>query len=127
MVDEGRARGRAETWRPWRPTWPPTWSPTWLPPWTAGGSGPAWIWTWPNGLAGLARGTAQRIRDWVAVEVGPGRLVPWLAIAFGLGIVVYFAVDREPAVWAAALVAAATVAVAILVRHRPIAFPMAVG
>ena len=71
MVDEGRARGRAETWRPW------------LPPWAAGGSGPASrpAWAWPDGLA---RGAAQRIRDWIAVEVGPGRLVPWLAIAFGL-------------------------------------------
>jgi competence protein ComEC len=118
--DEGRARGRAETWRPRLPAW--------LPPWAAGGSGPAGsAWAWPSGLAGLARGAAQRIRDWVAIEVGPGRLVPWLAVAFGLGIVVYFAVDREPAAWAAALLSAATVAAAILVRHRPIAFPLAVG
>jgi competence protein ComEC len=117
VVDEGRARGRADTWRPWRPTW--------LPPWTAGGSGPAW--TWLDGLARLARGAAQRIRDWVAVEVGPGRLVPWLAIAFGLGIVIYFAVDREPAAWAAALLLAATVAATILVRHRPVAFPLTLG
>jgi competence protein ComEC len=53
--------------------------------------------------------------------------VPWLAIAFGLGIAIYFAVDREPAAWAAATLLLATVAVAILVRRRPIAFPMAVG
>ena len=114
MVDEGRARGRAETWRPW------------LPPWAAGGSGPASrpAWAWPDGLA---RGAAQRIRDWIAVEVGPGRLVPWLAIAFGLGIVIYFTIDREPASWAATMLLAATVAAAILVRHRPIGFPLALG
>jgi competence protein ComEC len=53
--------------------------------------------------------------------------VPWLAVAFGLGIVVYFSVDREPAAWAVALLASATVLAAILVRHRPIAFPLAVG
>jgi competence protein ComEC len=114
MVDEGRARGRAETWRPW------------LPPGAAGGSGSASrpAWAWPDGLA---RGAAQRIRDWIAVEVGPGRLVPWLAIAFGLGIVIYFTIDREPASWAATVLLAATVAAAILVRHRPIGFPLTVG
>ena len=53
--------------------------------------------------------------------------MPWLAVAFGLGIVVYFSVDREPAAWAVALLAGATVLAAILVRHRPIAFPLAVG
>ena len=120
MVDEGRARGRAETWRPWSP------------PWAAGGSGPASRPALgrvaPLGVAdGLARGAAQRIRDWVAVEVGPGRLVPWLAIAFGLGIVIYFTADREPASWAAAVLLAATVAAANPVRHRPIAFPLALG
>ncbi len=81
-------------------------------------------WAWPDGLA---RGAAQRIRDWIAVEVGPGRLVPWLAIAFGLGIVIYFTIDREPASWAATMLLAATVAAAILVRHRPIGFPLALG
>src|SRR5205807_10468850 len=59
--------------------------------------------------------------------VAPGRLVPWLAIAFGCGIVIYFALDREPAPWATALLLAATATVAILVRHRPFAFPTAVG
>jgi len=113
VVDEGRARGRAETWRPW------------LPPWAAGGSGPSW--TWPDGLVDLARGAAQRIRDWAAAEIAPGRLVPWLAIAFGLGIVVYFAVDQEPASWAAASLLGATGVAAILVRHRPVAFPLAIG
>ena len=44
---------------------------------------------------------AGRVRDWALVEVGPGRLVPWLAVAFGCGIVVYFAAEREPALWAA--------------------------
>src|SRR5262245_36433387 len=133
MVDEGRARGRAETWRPnpWRPNvWRPNvWRPNvwrpWLPPWIAGGSGPTW--TWPNTLAAPARRAAQRISDWVMVEVGPGRLVPWLAIAFGLGIVIYFSVDREPVAWAVALLLAAAVAAAVMLRRRPIAFPLAVG
>jgi competence protein ComEC len=51
---------------------------------------------WPAGLADLARRIAQRIREWVAVEVGPGRLVPWLAITYGCGIAVYFAATASP-------------------------------
>jgi competence protein ComEC len=69
----------------------------------------------------------QRIREWAAVEVAPGRLVPWLAIAFGCGIVIYFTADQEPALWAAAVVVGAAVAMTILVRHRPIAFPAALA
>jgi competence protein ComEC len=53
--------------------------------------------------------------------------MPWLAIAFGLGIIIYFTIDREPASWAATVLLAATVAAAILVRHRPIGFPLALG
>src|SRR5262245_51921171 len=38
-----------------------------------------------------------------------------------------FRVEREPAPWAAALLLAASVATAILCRHRPFAFPAALG
>ena len=31
----------------------------------------------------------------------PGRLLPWLPVAFGLGIAIYFTAEREPAWWAA--------------------------
>ena len=83
MVEQDRARGRAEAWRPW------------VPPWVAAGRRPALA--WPNGLSDFARRVVERVRAWVAVEVGPGRLVPWLAIAFGCGVAIYFAIDREPA------------------------------
>ena len=63
----------------------------------------------------------------MTAEVGPGRLVPWLAIAFGGGIVAYFSVDREPAPWAAAGLLTALIVAAILLRNRPIAFPAALG
>jgi competence protein ComEC len=53
--------------------------------------------------------------------------VPWLAIAFGSGIIVYFSIDQEPAPWAAAALFAATVAATVLLRHRPLGFPMALG
>src|SRR5215831_1043533 len=109
MVEQSRSRGRAEAWRPWIAT----------------GRRPALA--WPQGLTDFARRAAQRVREWTAAEVAPGRLVPWLAIAFGCGTIIYFAVEREPAPWAAALLLAATVAAAILCRHRPFAFPATLG
>jgi competence protein ComEC len=113
MVEQGRSRGRAEAWRPW------------TRPWAIAGTRPAWA--WPVGLADLAGRAARRIREWAVVEAGPGRLVPWLAIAFGVGIAVYFSADREPAPWAAMLLFAAAVTAAILCRRRTIAFPLALG
>ena len=53
--------------------------------------------------------------------------MPWLAIAFGGGIAIYFAIDREPAPWAAGLLLAAAVAATVLARHRPLAFSLALG
>jgi competence protein ComEC len=109
MVEQGRLRGRAAAWRPW----------------SAAGRRPAPAWL--DDLVDLARRWAQRVRDWALVEVGPGRLVPWLAVAFGCGIVVYFAADQEPAPWAAVALLVATGTLAILVRRRPVAFPLLLG
>jgi competence protein ComEC len=109
MVEQSRSRGRAEAWRPW----------------IAAGRRPALA--WPQNLRDFARRAAQRVHEWATAEVAPGRLVPWLAIAFGCGTIIYFAVEQEPAPWAAALLLAATVAAAILCRHRPFALPATVG
>ncbi len=76
--------------------------------------------TWPG--ADLAFAAGERIRAWAAAEVAPGRLMPWLPVAFGLGVVVYFAADREPAWWAAISLALAGGMMTILVRARPVAF-----
>src|SRR5512133_511081 len=108
-MEQGSSRGRAEAWRPW----------------IAAGRRPALA--WPRPLVNFAQRAAQRLCEWAAAEVAPGRLVPWLAIAFGCGIIIYFAVEREPAPWAAALLLAATIAAAILCRHRPFAFPATLG
>jgi competence protein ComEC len=109
VIEQGRSRGRAEAWRPW----------------TAAGRRPALA--WPQPLANFAQRAAQRLREWATAEVAPGRLVPWLAIAFGSGIIVYFAVEREPALWAATALVTATVTLAILCRRRPFAFSAMVG
>jgi competence protein ComEC len=113
MVEQGGVRGRATTWRPR------------ALPWSNAGGRPGL--GWPDALASLARGAAGRIRTWATTEVGPGRLVPWLAVGFGCGIVIYFSVDREPAPWAASMLLVVFVGAAILLRNRPFAFPAALG
>src|SRR5262249_60560273 len=101
MIEQGGSRGRAEAWRPW----------------IAAGRRPALA--WPQGLTVFARRTAQRVREWAAVEAAPGRLVPWLAIGFGIGTI-------SPST-AAALLLAATVAAGILCRRPPASFSACVG
>jgi competence protein ComEC len=46
------------------------------------------------------------------------RLLPWLAVAYGFGVVIYFTAEREPAWWAAtALAAVCGVGAIVLRRH----------
>jgi competence protein ComEC len=65
------------------------------------------------------------LRAAIAAETAPGRLVPWMPIAFGLGVVVYFAAEREPSWIAATALAAAAALLAFLVRRRAVAFASA--
>jgi competence protein ComEC len=53
--------------------------------------------------------------------------MPWLPVAFGFGIVVYFTADREPAWWATLALALITTVLAFLARRRAIAFPAALA
>jgi competence protein ComEC len=106
MSEQRSARGRVATW------WPARRRPGL---------------TWPDELADLARRLAERLRTWALADIGPGRLVPWLAIAFGAGIVLYFTADREPSLWAALALFVGTAAAAIAARRRPLAFPLALA
>jgi competence protein ComEC len=54
-------------------------------------------------------------------------LVPWLSVAFGFGIVLYFTAEREPAWWAAGAAALAGITTAIFARRRPVGFPVALA
>src|SRR5882724_3075002 len=74
---------------------------------------------WPD----LGRATVERLRDWAIAETNPGRLLPWLPVAFGLGIAIYFAAEREPVWWAAAALAVVCIGATILARRHAIAFP----
>ncbi len=90
---------------------------------TAAGVRPAWNWTWPT--TGFA--WSSRLREWAAQEAGAGRLLPWLAVAYGFGIVLYFTAEREPAWWAAAALAIAGIAAAVALCRRPLAFTVALA
>ena len=81
---------------------------------------------WTDSLPGLGR-AAEHLRNWAIADTGPGRLLPWLPVAFGLGIALYFTADREPAWWAGAGLAAFCCVIAFIARRRPIAFPVALA
>lgn len=72
----------------------------------------------PAGV-GLVPQSAAMLRRWMAAEAGPGRLLPWLPVAFGSGIAGYFAADHEPVPFVAAAVAAGLVGLCIVLRRRP--------
>ena len=82
---------------------------------------------WADSFADFGRATAERIRDWAIADTGPGRLLPWLPVAFGLGIAIYFTAEREPAWWAALGLTSLCIAAVIVVRRRPIALPVALA
>ena len=50
---------------------------------------------WTDSLPGLGR-AAEHLRNWAIADTGPGRLLPWLPVAFGLGIALYFTADLNP-------------------------------
>jgi competence protein ComEC len=104
-----KAAGRATTWRP---------SPS---PEAAAGARPGFL----DAGSELARRAADCVRRWALAEVSAGRLVPWIAIAFGCGIIVYFAIDQEPAVWAAVLLVCIAVSISVFARRRFVVFAAA--
>jgi len=91
---------------------------------------------WPAGRARPAPGVsrpqpefvlATQVRRWAAEEVVAGRLLPWLAVAYGAGIVLYFTAERKPAWWAAIGLALFCAAGAVLLRRHLVAFVVALG
>jgi competence protein ComEC len=52
-------------------------------------------------------------------------LLPWLAVAYGFGIVIYFTAEHEPSVWAGTIAAAGCGIAAVLLRRHLIAFVIA--
>jgi competence protein ComEC len=82
---------------------------------------------WGGRFSDFSQALAGRLREWAVADTGPGRLLPWLPVAFGLGIAIYFAADREPVWWVAVSLALVCASVAVLARSRPVAFPLALA
>src|SRR3954470_12967726 len=60
-------------------------------------------------------------------EVEHRRLFPWIAVAFGLGILLFFAADGRPALWAPLLGAGVSGVAAYLARAHPVGLGIAIG
>ncbi|TXM94166.1 DUF4131 domain-containing protein, partial [Methylobacterium sp. WL122] len=72
------------------------------------------------------------LRGWVisglVIEAEQRRLFPWLAVAFGAGILVFFtATDGMPALWAPLAATAACAATLPFLGGRPVALAIALG
>ncbi len=74
-------------------------------------------------MSALSGALGERLRGLVHAEAGPGRLVPWVPVAFGSGIALYFTAGREPMAAAAALAALALIVAAFCLRRRRV-FPV---
>jgi competence protein ComEC len=103
MVGLGRARGRAETWpQPRAARW----------------RGAPWPFS-----SDFLRTLASHLKEAAATDFGPGRLMPWVPVAFGAGIALYFSAEREPSWIAATAALVILAAMTFIVRHRPVGFP----
>ena len=105
MAEQGRAQGRTQGYAG---TWPPR------------GAAPAGSIA-PSGLSAWSS-LIDKLRTWIRAEAGAGRLLPWVPVAFGTGIALYFTADREPVLSVVAVVAIGLCAAAFLLRRQKI-FP----
>ncbi|MDI3471583.1 MAG: DNA internalization-related competence protein ComEC/Rec2 [Pseudolabrys sp.] len=81
----------------------------------------------PEGVEAGFQALREQLSRWLVAEFAPGRLLPWVPVAFGLGVVFYFTADHEPSLWAAGSLLIGCLAVAFATRRRPAAFPIAIG
>ncbi len=109
MTEQGETPGGK---RGYAGTWPPRAAAA-----QAGGYAPSDFRIWSSFV--------ETLRGWARAEAGAGRLLPWVPIAFGAGIALYFAADREPVLAVAFVVALALCAAAFLLRRHKV-FPVAV-
>jgi len=97
VAERGKGRARAQTW------------PTQDGARPLGDSAGAMS-AWPSATG--------KLHEWVRREAGDGRLLPWLPIAFGGGIAIYFAAAREPVAWLVSIIAVGLGVAAFLLRRR---------
>src|SRR5579864_2871475 len=99
MAERGRVHGRGG----YAGTWPQPGAAQ------AGGLAPSGLGAWPA--------LAAKLREWIAAEAGAGRLPPWVPVAFGAGIALYFTAPREPVLSVTIVAAIACCVVAFLARR----------
>ncbi|MGN6286013.1 MAG: ComEC/Rec2 family competence protein [Afipia sp.] len=73
----------------------------------------------------LRQSAGDTLRGWIRAEAGPGRLLPWVPVAFGAGIALYFSADHEPFASVVVPAALALCIAAWLMRHARL-FPLIV-
>jgi competence protein ComEC len=120
MSEPDRARGRFGTPRAGTPragTWPVAGAPA-----DRRRAVPV-----PLGFGDLAHAVGTRLAAWGQAELAPGRLFPWLPVGFAAGVVIYFAAETEPAVWAAGLAFALALAAVVAARRRGVSVFVAIG
>src|ERR1043165_7972908 len=98
----------------------------------AGGRVRTWDVARPGGAAWLPevpafRGAREALARAFATDPAAGRLLPWLPVCFGLGIVFYFTAEHEPAIWAGGMLAVGLAVAVFAARARPLAFPLLLG
>lgn len=80
-----------------------------------------------SGWSGLFPFALGRLRAALIAEADAGRLAPWLAVCFGVGVLLYFLAPYEPS-WVAACAGFLIASVlAIAARRRPAGFVAAIG
>ena len=84
-------------------TWPPRGAAQ------AGGFAPSGSAAWGS--------LANTLKTWARAEAGAGRLLPWVPVAFGAGIALYFTAYHEPVLSVAVAVAMAWCVAAFLLRR----------
>src|SRR5450755_2974759 len=99
MAEPGRVPGRTQGYAG---TWPPRGAAQ------AGGFAPSGFEAWSSFI--------ERVRAWVRAEAGAGRLLPWVPVAFGVGIAFYFGAEHEPVASVTAGAAIAFAVAAFLLR-----------
>src|ERR1700720_1562771 len=108
MAERGGSSGRTQGFAG---TWPPRTAAQ------AGGFAPSGFGAWSSFI--------EKLRAWIRAEAGAGRLLPWVAVAFGPGIAFFFAADHEPVASVTAVAATAFGVAAFLLRRQKV-FPIAV-
>src|SRR6187200_1030078 len=67
------------------------------------------------------------LRGWLAQEIERRGLFPWIAVAFGVGILLFFQADGRPGLWAPAAGLALSVAAAIAARRTVTGLGLAIA